>query len=668
MTATRSPRHHGRAPLRARGPLAGLYSPSLPDVLGDDGAGTSGRWPAPSAAYALLVAVSLLALAAVDDMARSGAGDAATLFWLPLVVMFAAAAIRLFAREQRLDANERLRILVTLGLGLYVAKVLHSPSEFTFSDELSTLRTTKDLAASGHLLSTNALAKAFALYPGVDLIALTLAQISGLPLFASGLILIGVAKVVVVVALFRIMLAATGATRTASIAVLVYMTNPNFLFFDSQFGYESFALAPALGALALVSLAVPSRRPASRRALTALAALSAVATAPSHHITSYALAIILALWALALRLRNARRADPVSVMPVLAVLAATVTAIAVWLAIVGQSTSEYLQPVLGGAANATFDFLTGAGRGKAPFNAPGSPANAPAEQLLAFGSVLLLLALLAAGLLRLRRERPPTALAGVLTLLAAIYPLSLLLRLTQAGAETSNRASEFVFLGLALVAGGVLSRISPGAGAPADAIASATAPRRRPWPRALATALFAAIMLVLFSGGIVVGWPPSSRIPGRPLLEADPRSVEVYDLAAARWAAAHLPPHSRLVADRENGLLMSAYGNQDPQIGAVQRLPLGAVITSPSFDRTDRAIVAAARLQYIVVDRRLAGHLPAFGVYVDHDEPEAYEHRTPLPASAVTKFAGAAGLRLIYDNGEVSIYAVQTPPAGSATR
>ena len=282
---------------------------------------------------------------------------------------------------------------------------------------------------------------------------------------------------------------------------------------------------------------------------------------------------------------------------------------------------------------------------------------------------MLALVLLAAGLLRLRRERPPTALAGVFTLLAAIYPLSLLLRLTQAGAETSNRASEFLFLGLALVAGGVLSRISPGGGAPAEAIASpTTGPRRRPWPAVAATALFTSITLVLFSGGVVVGWPPSSRIPGPPLLEADPRSVEPYDLAAARWAAAHLPPHSRLVADRENGLLMSAYGNQDPQIGAVGRLALGAVITSPSFDRADRAIIAGAGLRYIVVDRRLGGHLPAFGVYVDHDEPGAYEHRSPLPASAVTKFAGAAGLRRIYDNGEVSIFAVQAPAAGSVAR
>ena len=70
--------------------------------------------------------------------------------------------------------------------------------------------------------------------------------------------------------------------------------------------------------------------------------------------------------------------------------------------------------------------------------------------------------------------------------------------------------------------------------------------------------------MLLFAGGVVIGWPPASRVPGRPLIEADPRSVEPYDLAAARWAARPPAAGQPMVADRANGLLMSAYAGRTP--------------------------------------------------------------------------------------------------------
>ena len=170
---------------------------------------------------------------------------------------------------------------------------------------------------------------------------------------------------------------------------------------------------------------------------------------------------------------------------------------------------------------------------------------------------------------------------------------------------------------------------------------------------------------MLFIGGVVIGWPPASRVPGRPLIEADPRSVEPYDLAAARWAAGHLPRGSHMVADRANGLLMSAYAGQDPLIGAVRDLPFAAIITSAGWGPTEDRLIAGAHIEYVVVDRRLAGHLPALGVYVDHDETEANAHRTPLSPLAIAKFEHRRSLRRIYDNGPVAIYQVLGLPGVS---
>ena len=135
--------------------------------------------------------------------------------------------------------------------------------------------------------------------------------------------------------------------------------------------------------------------------------------------------------------------------------------------------------------------------------------------------------------------------------MAALYPASLALRLTQAGTETSNRASEFLFLGLALVAGGVLA--SPG-------------PRPRARPRATGGRLLVtALVGVLFTGGVVIGWPPASRVPGPPADRGGHRARSSRTTSRRRAGRRGTCPRgSRMVADRANGLLMSAYAAAGP--------------------------------------------------------------------------------------------------------
>ncbi len=155
-------------------------------------------------------------------------------------------------------------------------------------------------------------------------------------MFVAGLLVIGAAKLVIVLAVYRLLLLACRSERIASIATLIYLANPNFLFFDAEFSYESLALPFAVATLALVGVALQSRRGAGRRRLAALAALVGCAVAPTHHITSYALLVILAGWAR----RAGHRAIP---SPVGAWSGARARrprgdrrGCAVWLAVVGQ--------------------------------------------------------------------------------------------------------------------------------------------------------------------------------------------------------------------------------------------------------------------------------------------------------------------------------------------
>ena len=90
------------------------------------------------------------------------------------------------------------------------------------------------------------------------------------------------------------------------------------------------------------------------------------------------------------------------------------------------------------------------------FHAAGVPATPLLERLIAFGSVGLALLVLPFGLIALRRALTP--LRGMLIFAAVLYVPALPLRLTQAGTEISNRASEFVYVGIAFLAATSLTR------------------------------------------------------------------------------------------------------------------------------------------------------------------------------------------------------------------
>ncbi len=71
-------------------------------------------------------------------------------------------------------------------------------------------------------------------------------MLSGISPFYASLILIGVARLTMTLTLFAMNEELFQSSRTASIAAAIYMVNPHFLFFDTQYAYKSLALPLAL--------------------------------------------------------------------------------------------------------------------------------------------------------------------------------------------------------------------------------------------------------------------------------------------------------------------------------------------------------------------------------------------------------------------------------------
>ncbi len=611
-----------------------------------------------------VAAIGLTLIASGNTDARLGEAGGEALFWLGLLLIYLPLTLRLFGRSA--SREERMTLVFLLGVALYLVKVLHSPEGFTLHDEFASWRGVWDLQRTGHLFSTNPLIGNFSVFPGMTAVTAALSQLSGLSIFASALILIGVARVTMIVALFLILERASGSARVAGIAIAVYACNPSILYFDSQFGYESLALALAPALLLVVMRGVGfDHRARSAGSVGSLAALALLAAAlvVTHHLTAYAMVAFFALWSGAIALAQRRspaaqllrpaapaaRRRPITatiwarlrIGPALGCLLLGALA-AGWFAFVaGGATQSELGGVFASAASSAFDLVFGGSGAKTLFQAGNGRVDPLIVRFLGLASVGILVLVIPLGVWRVWRSERSRPLSLSLAAVALLYPVTLVPRLTQAGSEISQRASEFVFVGVGFVAALLFVHLTDAAGR-------------------LRTALFAVVATALaglvFVGGVILGESPVTRQPGPFEVGAESRSIGPQGLAAARFASAYLPVDSRILVDGPNGLLLGSYGHLDPVLGTIRGIPVTKVFFSRRFDAAVRTVIVRDAIDYVVVDRRLSGSLPLDGYYYERGEPGSFERTRPIGRAALRKFEGVAGVGKIFDNGPIVIY------------
>jgi hypothetical protein len=607
---------------------------------------------------ALIAAGGLMMVAAGNNAAREAAVQAQPLFWGGLVVIYGPIAFRLLSGSA--SRAERIALVLLLGIALFGVKILHSPANFDLHDELGTWRQTSDLLHTGGYFSPNPLVEGYAGYPTLAAVTAALVQLGHLSIFHAALIVIGVARTALMLILFLFLERITGSARAAGIGVAIYACNPSFLYFDSQFGYESLAL-PIAATLLLVSVLwsepEPGENPRMRPELLAGLVVLACTLTISHHMTSYAMFAFFVSWAIVARLTDPtrtalkrlsvfqpinaahRRRDELFAGPALpaAILAVTV---GTWFLLVAQNvTVAELGGTLSGVVESTVGLVLGSNGPKTLFQSSGQ-TNPFAARVLAIASVIPLLAMIPFGLLRTWR-RPAPSIWRTLAIVGALYPITLGLRLTLSGTETSQRASEFVYVGLAFLAailvGGIRRRAS------------------RPM-RVLGGGLVAGVATIIFLGGFVVGESPVTRQPGPFLVSAESRSVSAQGLAAAQFATRHLPPYTNILSDRPNATFLASYAHLNPLLGYIDERPVTSVYFSKDFTPGDRRVIEDGHIRYLVVDGRMSQSLPVTGIYFERFEPNAFNHRKPISHAALTKFNLSDNLDRIYTNGPIVIY------------
>ena len=623
-----------------------------------------------------LVGTGLLLQGGADALARSGHKSLALpIFLCALSLLFAACAWRLTSA----DAARRERVLVslTLGLGLLASYVMHQPLQLDNFDELIHVGTLVQLLDSHSLFPTNSILPVSPYYPGLELATAATRWLTGLPLVLDQLIVLAAVRVVLVLVVFLVVERACHSSCAGGVAVLVYAASPQFYGFDAQYAYETIALAFAAAVVYLLFVSIDADRPKMGRSF-ALALCCVVALVFSHHVTTWFTVGFLVVWAAGLYLTS----HPSSrLRPALGIAAAPLTGVSetllvsegplnvpssrasgderigekrrtqagivgiaaavglvlggAWTVYVSRLLASYLGPAFSAAA-AEISQALGSGHGnRALFqNAAGGGSPPWVIALIltaAIGWCVLLVPSLYSVIFR-RRVRGG-ALRYLPAAIAATFPISLLADVSSTSKAVADRASTFIFFGVALVVGAWLATwIS----------------RDRQTIERVATI---GVATVIFLGSLIFGFGPVvSLLPGPYVVGGDSLSYGSPSYAVAHFADTHLPAGSYVAADHDNGALLLALGGVTP----ARKVNPEAIFFDRSFSLYDVYLVRRDDIRYIVVDDRLARGRPLYGDYIAAGEPAKR-----LTLAELYKFdSHSPFIKRIYDNGQIQVYDV----------
>lgn len=584
---------------------------------------------------ALLAAVGLILCSLANALSRATLAPSPLIYWLGLLVIALPVFFRLSSPKP--SQRERLALVLLLGLALYCVKVVHDGIFFTFSDEYVHAFNVHQIEKYDHLYHFNPAISTSPYYPGLEGATSALTMLTGASTYVSGTILIGAARLVFMAALFFLFARLSGSARSAGLGVAVYTGTTNFLFWGVQFSYESLSLPLVV----VVLMALVEREEASseaRRAWVVPIVLGILAITITHHLSSYALAVILVALAVLYRVMKVDRPNPWP-FALLAVGAALG-----WLLIAARSTTGYLFPVLEEAVKAIWKTASGESAPRTLFHQASSASETvAATPLPARVIALLAVAVLAAAVFfglrqiwRGREYREPMIFifcAGAVAFFAALT-----LRFAPAAWETGNRAGGYFFVGLAFVCTYGIARLL------------------QQGPRLIRRRLLLSGALgVVLVGGAISGWPWDIQL-ARPLqATADGEKIVSEPLALAEFARKRLDGSRFAAPEADARVLLQpggqvAFGGQGPDIEDI--------VDEPELESWQLPLLKENHLPFVVADRRMISEDTLRGQFFAVKDQYGTDLRDP---KVVHKFARIPAGR-VWHSGRIVLFNLEDRP------
>ena len=558
----------------------------------------------------------------------------------------------------------RTAMLVLYGLVSYAPKLLRNPTSPLYHDELAHWRETHEILTTGKLFQPNPIISIVARYPGLHAATAAIVHATGLTIWQSGTLLLIAFHLMLVLGIVALAQSIGMSNRTASIIAILYSLNSSFLYFDTQYGYESMAITLVVWTLVAYLRAVRSRWGQARAAWSALTVVLSAGTVVTHHLSTFTLVLIMALISLALSVPWLARAEGWVQTAVTAWSLTLVTALMAgsWFHFVAPATWSYLSPFVGEGLSELVQVAKGSGPARQLFGASLSPWW---EQKSAYLVPVLALGLAMSGLLLIRarirdgrlRRGCRRALLLAFALLGLVYFPSTIFILSSAGNEGARRSWAFTWIGLCMLAGPAVVWLLDWAGH-----------QTRRWLQlTIYSGLMTALAIALV-GGTAAGLDASYRFPGPFLYGSDARSITPELYAASKWFSDRFGTGNNIITDRYTGLIFGSIGLQSPASPSagfpVYNLYLakpGAPIEPPFllFD------LSLSNYTYLIVDERMAYELPQLGFYFTPNDPASLtqpQGGKPVFYGRLQKFNTFNWMVKVFQSDNYSIYRLNLPP------
>lgn len=582
----------------------------------------------------LLAGIGVLICTAANLLERGTHSPPTIIYWLGLLVITVPIFIRLLSEEP--GYRERLGLVVLFGIALFGVKIAHDSPMFIFPDEFAHSFNANQIVNHHELFRFNPLLPITPHYPGLEGVTSALMSITGVSVFTAGTLVIGAARLMLVVGMFLLFARVSGSPRIAGIGVAVFAGSSNFLFWSAQFSYESLSL-PLLIVVLLAFVEWDAAEPGrGRRGWSVFLVLLLAAIVVTHHLTAYATIIIFAVLALLYRLLRVKRPNPWR----FAVIAAAM--VGFWLLVAAGSTKNYLWPVLSDAFEGAFNTASGEAAPRTLFN--GGSTDVGVTPMLPRAIALLAVLLLGLGMLyglravwRRYRLQP---LPLVLVLGSFGFFAALMLRFVPSAWETGNRAGGFFFIGLAFVIGHAIPQLLRA---------------RKRLRRSHAYAGLTAALAVILLGGAISGWPWDAQLTPPLRAKAEGHEIVSEPLALAEWVGRELPDERFGAPEADARLLMTpgeavALAGESPDVKDIVRTPTLESWQLPLLEEQD--------IRYVVGDRRdvASDNVRGYFFHVPGEGNEALAEK-----GVISKFSRLPVAR-VFDSGRIVLFDLENKP------
>jgi hypothetical protein len=556
----------------------------------------------------------------------------------------------------------RTALIVFYGLASYAPKLLRNPASPIYHDEFAHWRATYEILSTGKLFQPNPIISIIARYPGLHATTAALVHATGLGIWQAGTLLLILFHVLLVLGIATLAQSLGLNNRTASIVAILYGLNSSFLYFDTQFAYESMAITFVVWTIVALVRAIRSQPGRGRAAWSTLTIVLSAGTVVTHHLSTVTLVLIMALVSLAVSMPWLARGENWvrTAMTAWGLTVVTAAMAGAWFRFVAPTTWSYLSPFVGQSLSELMQFARGSGATRQLFGASLSPWW---EQKFAYLLPVFALMLAVGGLLfirgRIRDGRLPRgrrrALWFAFAALGIVYFPSTIFILSPAGAEGARRSWAFSWIGLCILVGPALVRTLEWAGR-----------RVQQWVR---VSLYSGLLIVLaiaMVGGTAAGVDASYRFPGPFLYGSDARSVTPELLAASSWFSGRFGTSNNIVTDRYTGLIFGSIGLQNPASPSSGFPVYNLYLSKPGTPVQPAFLVfdlENSDFTYLIVDGRMAYDTPEIGIYFTPGDPSDIQPKNGKSPfyGRLDKFNMLEWMFKVFQSDNYSIYRLNLP-------